>query len=144
MSDGNRTTVAFVCVQNAGRSQMAYAFAREELENRQLQDQISLVTGGTRPASKIHPEVLEAMQEARIDASDRTPREVTVGELQRSDIVITMGCTADSVCPAGLGGETRDWDLTDPDGRSRQEVREIRDEIEHRVRGLLDELSRTA
>lgn len=144
MSDGDPITVAFVCVQNAGRSQMAYAFAEEQLEDRRLRDRISLVTGGTRPASETHPEVVEAMLEVGIDISDRTPREVTVDDLRRSNLVITMGCSADDVCPAGWGGETRDWDLDDPDGRSRREVREIRDEIARRVTGLFDELSRTA
>lgn len=143
MPDRDTPTVAFVCVQNAGRSQMAYAFAQRELEARHLGDGISLVTGGTRPADEIHPEVIEAMREVGLDISERTPREVTVEELKRSDLVITMGCSADDVCPAGWGGENRDWNLDDPDGRTREEVSEIRDEIERRVSGLLNELSRT-
>lgn len=139
MNVENATTMAFVCVQNAGRSQMAYAFAERERDARQLDDDISVVTGGTRPADKVHPGVIEAMQEVGIDLSERTPREVTVEELQRSDLVITMGCSADDVCPAGWGGETRDWNLDDPDGRTRQEVREIRDEIQQRVSELFEE-----
>lgn len=142
MSDSESTTVAFVCVQNAGRSQMAYAFARRERKRRGLDEEIALVTGGTRPAAELHPGVVEAMGEVGIDISGRTPREVTVDDLQESDLVITMGCSADDVCPAGWGGETRDWGLDDPDGRSAGEVREIRDEIARRVTTLFGELSR--
>jgi arsenate reductase len=134
------TTVAFVCVQNAGRSQMAYAFAQRELEERGLKDEIELMTGGTRPADHVHLEVVGAMQAVGIDISERSPREVTFEEIQNSDYVITMGCSADDVCPAGWKGENRDWDLDDPDGRDPAEVADIRDEIEGRVNGLFDEL----
>jgi arsenate reductase len=137
----DRTTIAFVCVQNAGRSQMAYAFARRELARRGLDDRLALLTGGTRPAEHVHSEVVDAMAAVGIDVSERTPREVTVDELRASDYVITMGCSAADVCPAGWGGESRDWDLDDPDGRSPAEVAAIRDEIEHRVAALFDELS---
>lgn len=138
------TTVAFVCVQNAGRSQMAYAFAQRELEERGLEDEIELVTGGTRPADHIHPEVVDAMQAVGIDISDRSPREVTFEEIQNSDYVITMGCSADDVCPAGWAGENRDWDLDDPGGRDPAEVADIRDEIEMRVKALFNELNTSA
>jgi arsenate reductase len=121
---------------------MAYAFACRETKSRGLDEEIALVTGGTRPAEEIHPEVVEAMSEIGIDISGRPPREVTVDGLKQSDLVITMGCSADDVCPAGWGGETRDWGLDDPDGRPAEEVREIRDEIERRVTTLFDELSR--
>lgn len=143
MADEDITTVAFVCVQNAGRSQMAYAFARQEREVRGLDGEVALVTGGTRPAEEIHPEVVDAMRERGIDIAGQTPREVTVDDLQGSDLVITMGCSADEVCPAGWGGETRDWDLDDPDGRTAKEVRAIRKEIERRVTTLFDELLRS-
>lgn len=135
------TTVAFVCVQNAGRSQMAYAFAQHDLEERGLEDDIELVTGGTRPADHVHSEVVDAMQAVGIDISDRSPREVTFEEIRNSDYVITMGCSADDVCPAGWAGENRDWDLDDPNGRDPAEVTDIRDEIEQRVNTLFDELA---
>jgi len=135
-------TLAFVCVQNAGRSQMAHAFAERELAERPLEDDVELVTGGTNPADHVHPEVVEAMRAVGFDLSSRTPRTVTFEEIQRSDLVITMGCSADAVCPAGWAGENRDWDLADPDGRSAAEVARIRDEIEARVAALLDELER--
>ncbi|MFC7166123.1 low molecular weight phosphatase family protein [Halospeciosus flavus] len=136
------TTVAFVCVQNAGRSQMATAFAEREVADRGLEDDVEIITGGTRPADHVHQEVVETMREEGFDLSDREPREVTFEEIQRADYVITMGCSADDVCPAGWAGENRDWDLTDPDGKSPAEVRAIRDEIESRVVELFDELER--
>lgn len=132
--------IAFVCVQNAGRSQMAYAFAKQELEERGLEDEIELITGGTRPADHVHDEVVHAMQAVGVDISDRTPHEVTFEEIQESDYVITMGCSAEDVCPAGWGGENREWDLEDPEGKSAAEVARIRDEIKQRVSGLFDEL----
>lgn len=141
MSDTEPTTVAFVCVQNAGRSQMAYAFARRERVASGLEGTVSLVTGGTQPADEVHPAVVEAMREVGIDISERTPRAVSPEELREYDLVVTMGCSADDVCPAGWGGEHRDWDLEDPEGKSPAEVAEIRDEIERRVAELFDELS---
>lgn len=135
------TTVAFVCVQNAGRSQMAYAFAQRETETRGLEDQIELVTGGTRPADHVHPAVVDAMRAVGIDISGRSPRAVTFEEIQNGDYVITMGCSADDVCPAGWPGENRDWNLDDPDGRDLGDVADIRDEVEKRVNALFDELA---
>ncbi|MFB6079348.1 MAG: low molecular weight phosphatase family protein [Halarchaeum sp.] len=133
------TTVAFVCVQNAGRSQMATAFAEREIAERGL-DGIEIITGGTRPADHVHAEVVETMRDVGIDVAGRTPREVTFEEIQRADYVVTMGCSADDVCPAGWAGENRDWALDDPDGRSPEEVARIRDDVESRVAALLDEI----
>jgi protein-tyrosine-phosphatase len=132
--------IAFVCVQNAGRSQMAAAFAERERDRRDVGDRIEIVTGGTRPADHVHNVVVEAMGELDIDLSDRTPREVTPDELQAVDLVVTMGCSASDVCPATWNGENRDWGLDDPHGRPIEEVRAIRDEIEGRVVALFDEL----
>jgi len=134
------TCVAFVCVQNAGRSQMATAFAERERERRGLDDRIEIVTGGTDPAEEVHGIVVEAMNERGIDLSGRRPREVTPAELESCEYVITMGCSAADVCPATWSGENRDWGLEDPDGRPIEEVREIRAEIETRVGNLFDEL----
>lgn len=133
--------VAFVCVQNAGRSQMATAFAERERDRREVGNQIKIVTGGTQPADHVHEIVVDAMRESDIDLSNRTPREVTPEELQSVDLVITMGCSASDVCPATWNGENRDWGLDDPDGKSIEEVRRIRDEIATRVAELFDELS---
>ncbi|WP_394338211.1 arsenate-mycothiol transferase ArsC [Halorubrum ezzemoulense] len=132
--------MTFVCVQNAGRSQMAAAFAERERDRRDVGDQITIVTGGTQPADHVHEIVVEAMRERDIDLSDRTPREVTPDELQAVDVVVTMGCSASDVCPATWNGENRDWGLDDPHERPIEQVREIRDEIEERVVSLFDEL----
>ena len=137
------TRIAFVCVQNAGRSQMAYAFARQEMDARDLQEDVDVITGGTRPADHVHDEVVRTMDDVGIDIADRTPREITFEETQESDYVITMGCSAGDVCPAGWAGENRDWDLDDPDGQSPTAVAAIRDEIERRVRALFDEIERS-
>jgi arsenate reductase len=138
--DDGRVQVAFVCVENAGRSQMAAAFARRERAARGLDAQVDIVTGGTRPAEAVHPAVVETMQAVGVDISDRTPQAVTVEQLRESEYVVTMGCAAGDVCPAGWAGENRDWDLEDPGGRPVEAVARIRDDIERRVTGLFDEL----
>lgn len=142
MSEDDKTVyrVAFVCVQNAGRSQMATAFAEQERDRRGVSSRIGIVTGGTQPADHVHDVVIDAMSERNIDLSDRSPREVTPEELQSVDLVITMGCSASNVCPATWSGENRDWGLDDPDGKSVEEVRRIRDEIAARVERLFDDL----
>ncbi|WP_267642242.1 low molecular weight phosphatase family protein [Haloarchaeobius amylolyticus] len=129
------TTLGFVCVQNAGRSQMATAFAERERDERGLDWDI--VTGGTLPAEHVHEEVVDSMQELGIDISDRTPREVSDEELESCDVVATMGCSTLSL---NTDVDVRDWDLTDPDGKSPEAVAEIRDEIASRVTALFDEL----
>lgn len=132
--------VAFVCVQNAGRSQMAAAFAERERRDRGLADDVEVLTGGTRPASAIHDVVRVAMAEVGLALGDRTPREITPADLQDADIVITMGCAAEDVCPATWTGENRDWGLPDPHGKSLAAVRDIRAEIRDRVGALFDDL----
>ncbi|MCX2817992.1 low molecular weight phosphatase family protein [Haladaptatus sp. F3-133] len=132
------TTVAFVCVRNAGRSQMATAFAEREAEERGVD--LDVITGGTRPADEVHEIVAEVMAESGFDLRDRTPREITAGELAEANIVVTMGCEASDVCPATFTGDNRDWDLDDPGGATRDEAREIRDEVERRIGAMFDEL----
>lgn len=134
----NKPTVAFVCVQNAGRSQMATAFAIQEKQRRRMD--LRILTGGTDPADQVHPEVVNVMSERDLDLTQRTPREITPDELESADIVITMGCSAEDVCPVNFAGEPRDWNLDDPDGEDLDVVRSIRDEIEQRVLNLFDEL----
>lgn len=131
-------SMAFVCVQNAGRSQMATAFAEREKESRN--SSVTILTGGTDPADHVHPEVVEIMQEKGIELSNRIPRSIGPNDLEGVDYVITMGCGAEEVCPVTWSGEARDWDLDDPDGRDLDEVRRIRDEIQRRVQSLFDEL----
>lgn len=137
------TKIAFVCVQNAGRSQMATAFAERAREEHDAEDLIEIETGGTQPADHVHPEVVEVMKEKGFHLSDRTPKEVTPDDLRAMDLVITMGCSAEGVCPAAWNGESRDWALDDPDGQGLDAVREIRDDIESRVNDLFEELLAT-
>lgn len=120
---------------------MAYAFAMREVEARGLSDHVELVTGGTDPAGRVHTGVVEAMREVGFDLTARRPREVTFEEIQGADLVITMGCSADDVCPAGWAGEHRDWELTDPAEQNPETVAAIRDEIEDRIEALLDEVA---
>jgi len=137
------TRIAFMCVQNAGRSQMATAFAERKREERGLGDRVEIRTGGTRPAEAVHDEVIAVMAEIGIDLSDRTPREITLDELRSCDCVVTMGCSAldvGDVSDVGESVEIRDWDLDDPDGEDMDRVREIRAEIENRVSALVDEI----
>lgn len=126
----------FVCVQNAGRSQMATAFAERERERRGLDDSVAILTGGTDPAEKVHSEVVEAMQEVDIDLSDRTPQAVSEAELTDCTVVATMGC---STLELSEDVTQRDWALEDPHGQSVETVRRIRDDIEQRVVDLFDE-----
>ncbi|MFX1566416.1 MAG: low molecular weight phosphatase family protein [Promethearchaeota archaeon] len=128
--------VLFVCVENAGRSQMAGAFAKKYGEGR-----IISTTGGTQPADHVHPEVVKAMQEKGIDISGNIPRRISVAELNEADQVVVMGCGAESFCPAPLLDRVIDWNLEDPAGQPVEKVREIRDEIEHRVIHLIDTLT---
>jgi protein-tyrosine-phosphatase len=128
---------AFVCVQNAGRSQMSTAFAEWERDERGLQDRVEIVTGGTDPADHVHEEVITVMNEVGTDLSERTPQSVSTETLESCDVVVTMGCStleldADSV-------EVRDWALADPDGEDLDAVRAIRDDIKGRVSDLFDE-----
>lgn len=132
----DRVTLGFVCVQNAGRSQMAAAFARQERDQRGLETTVEIVTGGTRPAAEIHPGVIEAMQETGIDISDREPQHVSPEELTDCDVVATMGC---STLELDADVDIRDWALDDPGGEDIDDVRDIRDAVKRRVTGLFDE-----
>lgn len=135
MSD-DAVTLGFVCVQNAGRSQMATAFAERERSRRGLEDTVHILTGGTHPAEAVHPEVIEAMAEIDIDLSDRVPQKVSTSDLNSATIVATMGC---STLELDTDVEVRDWALDDPHGQSLEEVRRIRDKIQQRVSDLFDE-----
>jgi protein-tyrosine-phosphatase len=126
----------FVCVQNAGRSQMATAFAERERTDRGLEDRIAIVTGGTHPADHVYAGVADAMADLDIDISDREPRKVTTDELETCDLVATMGC---STLELDADVDVRDWALEDPHDRNAERVREIRDDVERRVEALFDE-----
>lgn len=140
MSTDDPTRIALMCVQNAGRSQMATAFAKRERERCGLEDQIEILTGGTHPADTVHEVVIETMQEIGIDLSDRTPREITTEEMASCDYIATMGCSTLDLDPSA-DVDVRDWALDDPHGKDVEEVRDIREEVEQKVLALFDELT---
>jgi arsenate reductase (thioredoxin) len=128
--------VLFVCLHNAGRSQMSAALFEREAGGRHEAD-----SAGTTPGERVHPEVVEVMRELGIDLADRKPRRLDRELAEAADVVVTMGCGDE--CPYIPGKRYIDWDLADPAGRPIDEVRAIRDEIERRVHALLDELRDT-
>jgi arsenate reductase (thioredoxin) len=125
--------VLFVCVHNAGRSQMAAALLEHYAEGR-----VGVRSAGSAPAEEIHPAVIEAMTEVGLDISKECPKPLTAEAVRAADAVVTMGCG--DACPVFPGKRYLDWNLPDPGGRSVEEIRPIRDEIDRRVRQLLDEL----
>jgi protein-tyrosine-phosphatase len=140
-SNTDPVRIAFMCVRNAGRSQMSTAFAERERERRGLENRVEILTGGTHPADHVHDEVIDVMEEVGFDVSDRTPREITLDELRSCDYVATMGCSTLDVGEVGEDVDIRDWALDDPDGQDPDQARAIRDEIEQRVIALFDEVS---
>lgn len=125
--------VLFVCLHNAGRSQMS-----EALFERAAQGRHTALSAGTTPGDRVHPEVVEVMSELGIDLSDRRPQVLTRELSERADVIVTMGCGDE--CPYIPGKRYIDWDLADPKGRPLAEVRATRDEIAERVAGLLARL----
>lgn len=128
-----KPTVLFVCIHNAGRSQMAAGYLREL-----SQGAVDVLSGGSEPGDQINPMAVEAMAEEGIDISQALPQLMTTEQVRESDVVITMGCG--DVCPIFPGKRYEDWDLIDPKGKSIDEVRPIRDNIKGRVQVLLAEL----
>ena len=126
-------SVLFVCVHNAGRSQMAAALLAHHARGA-----VEVRSAGSEPADRINPAVREVMAEIGIDLSAEQPKKLTVDAVEVSDVVITMGCG--DACPVFPGKRYLDWELTDPAGRSVDEIRPIRDEIDARVQALLAEL----
>jgi len=126
-------TALFVCLHNAGRSQMSQALFERAAGRRH-----DALSAGTTPAERVHPEVVEAMGELGVDLAGRRPRPLTRELAERADVVVTMGCGDE--CPYIPGKRYLDWELDDPKGRPLEEVRATRDEIERRVRRLVDEL----
>ncbi|WP_046726966.1 arsenate reductase ArsC [Streptomyces humi] len=133
----DRPSVLFVCVHNAGRSQMAAAFLAHLAG-----DAVEVRSAGSAPADTVNPAVVEAMSEVGIDVSAETPKVLTTEAVQASDVVITMGCG--DTCPVFPGKTYLDWKLDDPAGQGVDAVRPIRDEIEHRIRTLLADLDTQA
>ena len=129
----DKPSVLFVCVHNAGRSQMAAAYL-----NTLGQGRIEVRSAGSAPGEAVNPAAVAAMLEEGIDMSAEVPKILTVDAVKASDVVITMGCG--DTCPIYPGKRYEDWHLTDPAGQGVDAIRPIRDEIKRRVRQLLDEL----
>ncbi|MGN7190501.1 MULTISPECIES: arsenate reductase ArsC [unclassified Curtobacterium] len=129
----DQPTVLFVCVHNAGRSQIAAGYAKA-LGG----DRIRVLSGGSEPGDQINPTAVAAMAEEGIDITGNTPQLLLTEDVRASDAVITMGCG--DACPIFPGKRYEDWDLTDPAGKGIDDVRPIRDEIKRRVQALLAEL----
>ena len=129
--------VLFVCLHNAGRSQMSEALFTQAASGRH-----TAASAGTTPAERVHPEVVEVMRELGIDLADRQPEKLERESAERADVVVTMGCGDE--CPYIPGKRYIDWDLRDPKDLELAEVRAIRDDIASRVSSLVKDLDRTA
>lgn len=129
----DRPEILFLCVHNAGRSQMAAAFARDIGG-----DRVVIHSAGSAPGETLNPAVVAVMREKGIDISNESPRKLTEEMGLSADVIVTMGCG--DACPVYLGKRYLDWDLTDPAGKAEAEIRLIRDDIELRVRELIEEL----
>ena len=129
----HRPSVLFLCVHNAGRSQMAAGWLRSLAG-----DRVEVRSGGSAPAAQINPGAVAVMDEVGIDISGQQPEPWTEETLGAADVIVTMGCG--DTCPVYPGKRYLDWELDDPAGKPVAEIRPIRDDIERRVRGLLDEL----
>jgi arsenate reductase (thioredoxin) len=132
-SSGEAPEVLFVCVHNAGRSQMAAALLDRKAEGR-----MTVFSAGSEPADQLHPAVVEAMKEIGIDLAER-PKRLEDRMVREADVVITMGCG--DACPIYPGKRYEDWELEDPSGKDLEAVRGIRDEIAERVDALLAEIA---
>ena len=128
-----KPTVLFVCIHNAGRSQMAAGYLQALSDGA-----VTVRSGGSEPGTEINPIAIQAMREDGIDISQGVPQLMTTEAVQASDVVITMGCG--DVCPIFPGKRYEDWDLADPKGKGIDDVRPIRDDIKARVIDLLAEL----
>jgi arsenate reductase (thioredoxin) len=129
----DKPTVLFVCVHNAGRSQMAAAWLRHLAG-----DRIRVLSGGSAPADRVNPAAVAAMAEIGIDIADQTPQPWSEETLGAADVVVTMGCG--DTCPVYPGKRYLDWELDDPAGMPVEGVRPVRDDIERRVRALMADL----
>ena len=132
-ADRRKPSVLFVCVHNAGRSQMAAAYLSHLSEGR-----IEVLSAGSQPADQVNPSAVEAMKEEGIDITAETPKILTTDAVKASDVVVTMGCGDE--CPYFPGKRYEDWVLEDPAGKGVDSVRPIRDEIKGRIQQLIGEL----
>ena len=132
MPDTSRDSFLFVCVHNAGRSQMAEAFAKRR--------GLKAVSAGTMPASSVNPVIVQAMKEKGIEISSKSPKLLTLEMIDQASLVVTMGCSVEEVCPrpmlAKMQKKLVDWDMEDPKGKTLEQIRQIRDAIERKVASL--------
>lgn len=130
-----KPTILFVCVENAGRSQMAEAFAKKH--------GLVAQSAGTQPSKRVNPTVLQAMKEKGIDLASNSPKILTPEMIEKSGLVVTMGCSVEEVCPrpilAKMQKKLVDWHLEDPKGKPIEQVRKIRDQIENHILQLIQE-----
>jgi arsenate reductase len=124
--------ILFVCIENAGRSQIAEAFA-----NQYGSDKVLAFSAGNKPSDNINPVVVEAMKEKGIDISSNKPKEITAKMAMDADLIVTMGCSTQGICPGPFFKPTIEWKLEDPKGKPIEKVREIRDIIERQVIELI-------
>jgi arsenate reductase (thioredoxin) len=129
-----RPAVLFVCVHNAGRSQMAAGFL-EQLAG----DRVEVLSAGSEPAQQVNPAAVQAMAEKGIDLSRKHPKVISESAVRRADVVITMGCG--DACPFYAGKRYEDWELEDPAGKDLETIRRVRDQIERQVRQLVQALT---
>lgn len=127
--------VLFVCVENAGRSQIA-----EALANKYGKGTVEAFSAGTMPSNEVNPIVVQVMLEKGFDLSKNKPKLITGQMFQEADMIIVMGCSAQGFCPAPLLNKVTDWGIEDPKDKPIEKVREIRDQIERRVKTLIEEL----
>jgi arsenate reductase len=132
-----KPTVLFVCVHNAGRSQIAAGYLRDLAG-----DRVEVLSAGSEPKDQINPVAIEAMAEEGIDIAGNTPKILTVDAVRESDVVITMGCG--DACPIFPGKRYEDWELEDPAGKDIETVRRVRDDIRGRVEALIAEIAPAA
>jgi arsenate reductase len=125
----------FVCVENAGRSQMAEAFARKYGGGK-----VEALSAGTMPSKEVNPVVIQVMREKGIDLTANRPKAITRQMVEEADMIIVMGCSAEGFCPAPLLNKVIDWQIEDPKDKPIEKVREIRDELESMIRKLISEI----
>ena len=126
----------FVCVENAGRSQMAEAFAKHHGKGR-----VEAMSAGTVPSNEVNPKVVYVMREKGIGISKNKPKSLSTKMIEEADMMVVMGCDAQGFCPAPLPKKVVNWELEDPKGKPIEKVRQIRDEIERRVKKLVNEIT---
>jgi len=129
--------ILFVCVENAGRSQMAEAFFKKYLPFG-----FQPISAGTKPAVRINPIVIQAMKEVGIDIKNNSPQNISQQMIDEAEIAVNMGCMDKESCPALFLKDVEDWQIQDPKGKSIEQVREIRDQIEQKVKDFIDSITK--